>query len=141
MTEIIAWSLFTVLAAISALHAVWATGRTWPVADKSQFVKTFVGIEGAEKFPGPVLTGVVVLLIAVAALLTLWAAELLQLPLPSSLKPIVLWALFAVFFLRGISTYALPNLPRAQPFKSLDRRYYAPLCLLIAAAYLQIIWQ
>ncbi len=44
-------------------------------------------------------------------------------------------ALVLVFGLRGLAPYVTPifNYARQTPFFVLNRRYYAPLCLLIAA--------
>ena len=138
MTELIAWAVFLILSTIAALHYLWASGSTWPVATQEQFVRSFIGVQSAKTMPGKRLTVLVATLILAAAASAPWGAALITLPLPSWSKPILLWALFAVFLLRGLSTYGLPNLPRAEPFKTLDRRYFAPLCLVLAAGFLNI---
>lgn len=138
MIDLIAWLLFVVLLGVSALHFLWASGSTWPVKDPQQFGRTVAGVDSDKATPGMALTALVAILILAAAVLPLWAINTLSLPLPEWCRPASLWVLFAVFFLRGISTYALPNLPRAEPFKTLDRRYFAPLCLVLAAGYLSI---
>lgn len=139
MIALIAWLLFVVLVGVSALHFLWASGSTWPVKDPQQFARTLAGIDSDRATPGMALTALVAMLILAAAVLPLWTISTISLPLPEWCRATSMWVLFAVFFLRGISTYALPNLPRAQPFKSLDRRYFAPLCLVLAAGYLSLV--
>ena len=136
MTEPIAYSVFGVLALVAAVHYFWATGSTWPVATRDEFVRTFVGLDESKSMPGKVLTMLVATLILLAGALALWGTGLINLPLPDWSKPHLLWAMFAVFLARGLLTYVLPKLPRAEPFKTLDRRYYAPLCLALPAGYL-----
>lgn len=136
MIEVIASSVFALLTAIAVMHFVWASGSTWPVANQQIFMQTFVGVDGDKPMPGAWLTSIVALLILFAGVLALWSAGLISLPLPEWCRATANWVLFSVFFLRGASTYALPNLPRTEPFRSLDRRYFAPLCLALAAGYL-----
>lgn len=140
--EIVAWLVFVVLFLVAALHFLWATGSTWPVKTPSDFAPTFIGVDADKGVPGKGLTVVVATLILAAAILPLWSTDIIALPLPLPLphwcKPSSTWVLFSVFLLRGISTYGLPNLPRAEPFRTLDRLYFAPLCLILAACYLSI---
>ncbi len=138
MIDLIPWILLTALSLIAALHLLWATGSTWPLDDPAQFARTFVGIESDRATPGAAITTAVALLIFAAGVLPVWVAGHISLPLPSWCGPVSMWVLVAVFGLRGLSTYALPNLPRAEPFKSLDRRYFAPLCLLLGAGFLSL---
>ncbi|WP_028467849.1 DUF3995 domain-containing protein [Neptunomonas japonica] len=139
MILFIAWLVFIVLAGVSALHFLWASGSTWPVKDPKQFARTVAGVDSGKASPGMGLTALVALLILAAAVLPLWVINVISLPLPEWCRLTSMWVLFAVFFLRGLSSYALPNLPRTQPFKSLDRHYFAPLCLMLAAGYLSIV--
>ena len=138
MINFIAWFLFVVLSLVASLHFFWATGRTWPVKDPKEFARTIAGIDSDKGMPGMGLTALVASLIFAAAVLPLWTTNVISLPLPEWCRLTSMWVLFSIFFLRGISTYALPNLPRAEPFKTLDRLYFAPLCLLLAAGYLCI---
>lgn len=138
MINTIAWLLFAVLSAIAALHLLWASGSTWPVANREQFARTLIGIDTDYETLSAGLCTAVALLIFAAALLPLWNIGSISLPLPNWCKQSAPWVLLAVFALRGLSTYILPNLPRCEPFRTLDRRYFAPLCLLLAAGYLLI---
>ncbi len=138
MIDIIAWLLFIVLSLVAALHFLWASGSTWPVKDPKDFARTVAGVDSDKGIPGVGLTALVALLILAAAVLPLWTTHFIALPLPEWCRPTSMWVLFSVFFLRGASTWALPNLPRAEPFRTLDRLYFAPLCLLLAAGYLGI---
>lgn len=136
MTEIIAWALFVCLSAIAALHLLWATGSTWPLRDEREFARTLIGVDAERGLPGPALTALVAALIAAAGLCALWVAQLLAPPLPGAWRDASPRVLTAVFLLRGLSTYALPKLPRTEPFRRLDRAYFAPLCLLLGGGFL-----
>ncbi len=133
-----AWLLFITLSAITALHLLWASGSTWPVADRDQFAPTFVGLKAGTRPPNALMCLIVAGLIFAAGLLPLWLVGSVDLPLPAWCKQAAPWVLFAVFALRGLSAYALPNLPRAEPFRTLDRHYFSPLCLILAAGHLAI---
>lgn len=139
MIEIIACLMFVTLSLVAALHLVWASGSTWPVANREQFARNFIGTDSGDHTPCKALCAQVALLIFAGALLPLWTTDIITSPLPAWSRPLSMWVLFTVFALRGLSAYALPNLPRAEPFRTLDRRYYSPLCLLLAAGYLAII--
>lgn len=135
MNPLIAWLLFFILALVAALHFLWASGSTWPVANRDEFVRSFIGSDSPNAMPGALLTSVVACLILVASVVPLWRANIVSLPLPEWALTIGMWALFGIFLLRGLSTYALPMLSRTEPFRRLDRHYYAPLCLIIAVGF------
>ncbi|MFZ1815261.1 MAG: DUF3995 domain-containing protein [Rhizobiaceae bacterium] len=66
----------------------------------------------------------------------MWLA-LIPYTLPQGLVWLGMIALGAVFLLRGVIGYMPPFRARfsAQPFATLDKRFYSPLCLVIGAAY------
>jgi len=61
---------------------------------------------------------------------------------PEGLSALIIYGgyvtLMLVFGLRGLAPYLTPafNYARATPFYALNRKYYAPLCLLIAAGFI-----
>ena len=56
-----------------------------------------------------------------------------------SVRSVGLWALVVVFAGRGFATYLPTPLAQAvEPFRTLDRRFYAPLCLSLGIGYLLI---
>ena len=134
MIAFLAWSLFAVLVAIAALHLYWAAGGMWPAHDEHGLARMVVGAAN-EAMPPKALTIVVALVIATAAFVPLWVAGLLSLPfdgaLPSWARTTVCFAGGLVFGLRG-SVGLTPQWARLlpkEPFASLNRRFYSPLCI------------
>lgn len=94
-----------------------------------------VGVPEGRPMPPPWLT-----LAVAAAILALGVAALWGAGGVSGFRAYPMLAIAAVFALRGVATY-LPFGPlqaSVQPFRRLDRRYFAPLCLLLAAGYLML---
>jgi len=125
---------FVVLFCVSGLHAYWAFGGRWPGEDDVSLARTVVG---TREMPSASLTLVVAALVLLASLLPLVKIA----PVPSILPPVLtqtgLALLTAVFGLRGLVTYTLIWRRKAfeEPFATLDRRYFGPLCILLGMAF------
>ncbi len=134
---LIALSISIILFAIALLHIAWAFGIVWPAKDEQTLINTVIGAPGMSKMPGSGLTLVVAVGIASAAVFALSGAGLLTLPLPAWMQSAGLIVPAIVFGLRGISSYLTigPLSARTQPFARLDRRLYAPLCLLLCLGF------
>ncbi|NNG03837.1 MAG: DUF3995 domain-containing protein [Inquilinus sp.] len=142
MTEIVARGLTAVLSIIALIHLYWGLGGIWPARDERQLASVVLGLPNATKLPDAKATLLVAAALAVAAVLPLFVAGILAPPLP---RPLIMFggiAVAMVFWIRGIAAY----LPRfrakfsAEPFATLDRRVYGPLCLLICAGYFTVIF-
>ena len=143
MSAAIAVVLALLLAAIAGLHAYWGRGGLWPAATEDELIATVIGNARAKRMPSPALCLLVALAIAVIAI---WPLLLAQTPGTATLRPLLQFggfAIMAVFLLRGIAGYlpAWRRLHPREPFASYDRRYYSPLCLLIAAGYAVLLLQ
>jgi len=125
---------FVVLFCVSVLHAYWAFGGRWPGEDDVSLARTVVGTNA---MPSSSLTLVVAVLILFASLLPLVKVGLAPIALPAVLTQTGLALLAAVFGLRGLVTYTSIWRRRgaAEPFVTLDRRYFGPLCILLGAAF------
>ncbi|KRE17194.1 hypothetical protein ASE66_30290 [Bosea sp. Root483D1] len=139
----VAVALALLLSAIAGLHAYWGRGGLWPAASEPELIATVIGNAGAKRMPSPGLCLLVALAIAVTAI---WPLLLTQVPGTASLRPLLRlggFAIMAVFLLRGIAGFlpAWRRLHPREPFASYDRRYYSPLCLLIAAGYAALLLQ
>ena len=126
--------LSLVLAAVAVLHAYWGAGGLWPAADQRALVGIVVGDPRLKRMPPPALCMVVAAAIATTAL---WPLLLVGSSSPHVLIKVVGYAIMAVFLLRGIAGFvpAWQRKHALEPFASLDRRYYSPLCLALAAGY------
>jgi hypothetical protein len=121
------------LFALAALHALWATGSSWPVKDRAALAELMAGRAGGSVPPAAAC-------LTVAALLT--SASLLvggrprRLP---ALRRAGARAVAGVLGVRGVlgiagRTDLVSGGSTAPRFRRLDRRYYSPLCLVLAAS-------
>lgn len=143
MTAVFAFALALLLSAIAGLHAYWGRGGLWPASSEDELVATVIGNARARRMPSPGLSLLVALAIAVTAI---WPLLLEQMPGVAATRPFILLgglAIMAVFLLRGVAGFlpAWRRLHPREPFASYDRRYYSPLCLLIAAGYAVLLLQ
>ena len=137
----VAYAIFGVLTITALLHAGWAFGMIWPGRDQQSLIDTVIGQPGMTQMPSTALTLAVASAIFAAGLCAPWALGLIVLPLPDWMKSLSPYVLAFIFIARGLSTYVLngPLGTSVEPFRTLDRRYFAPLCLLLGAGFVAII--
>lgn len=131
--SVIAVILTAVLTAIAALHLMWAIGFWTPIRDEERLAKTVVGARGVTRMPGAIPCSLVALALAFAAVLPHQAGF----PGRGILMPVIA----LVFLARGAAAYvpAWRALAPEEPFASLDRTIYGPLCAVIGVGYLILI--
>ncbi len=122
----------TGLLAIGALHVVWATGSPWPMRDRRLLTDAVVGSEGDRPPPPSACLTVAGLLGTAAALV---AGRPRSAP---GLSRVGAGAVVAVLTARGAlglagRTDVVSPGSSSERFRRLDRRYYSPLCLGLAA--------
>ncbi len=128
--------VFIPLLAVSMVHMAWAFGATYPVKDEKMLARTVAGFKDIEKMP-PRLASFAVSLLALGA--GIWGLALTD---PST--SIILTAggiLLALAFLgRGIIGYTRRwrELTPEEPFATLDKKIYSPLCLFLGAGFLTL---
>ena len=134
---LVAFTLVLVLVLLAVLHAYWGLGGRWPGHDDASLVEHVVGRTAGMRAPSPLAcSGVAFALIAAAGLVGLhsyrvptgWAEVLVALSY---------WCAALVFLIRGIAGFVPSAFRYAEgtPFYTLNRTYYGPLCLLIAAGF------
>lgn len=143
MSAVIAVALALLLIAVAGLHAYWGRGGLWPAASEEELIATVIGNAQARRMPSPGLCLLVALAIGVTAI---WPLLLVQAPGMVGVQVLIRLvglAILAVFLLRGVAGFlpAWRRLHPREPFASYDRRYYSPLCLLIAAGYAVLLLQ
>lgn len=122
---------FTGLAALSALHVIWSTGRPWPAKNSKQLAEAVVG--QAIEMPAAAPTAVVA---AGAAAASVLASGLLG---DGRIQRNGLRVIGSVMLLRaalggGVALAALKLPPAGEKFRSLDRRYYRPFAAVLGVA-------
>src|SRR5215207_5517927 len=120
------------LAAVAALHVIWATGSPWPLADAGELADVVGGRVGGADPPSPAQCLAVAGLLGTAA--TLVAGRPARAPLlrrSGAAGVVAVLATRGALGLAGRTDLAVPTATSPR-FRRLDRRAYAPLCLALA---------
>jgi hypothetical protein len=129
----LAIAIIAVMLAIGALHLYWGFGGLWPGRDATDLVARVAGWK-ARAAPSLAACAPVTAALCGAAWIVAVQAGAPRWFIPSVLWTIGFWVVFAVFLLRGLAAYTPAfNYARGTPFYDLNRRYYGPLCVAIAA--------
>jgi hypothetical protein len=132
--------LIVVLVALAALHAWWGVGGRWPGHDERSLVELVIGRTRSMRMPSLVRCLLVASALFAAAGLVAVKSKVIAVDFGTAGEVLVqvgFWIAGAVFALRGLAGYIRPVFAYADgtPFASLNRRFYSPLCLLIAAGF------
>lgn len=141
MAPLLGTLLAIVLGCLGLLHFIWAAGMSFPFPNEQSLARSVVGRRGITRLPSRAAVaflGVLLLAAAGAAIFMGHYATSIT-PLKFLMVPVGLF-MAAVFLLRGL-VGVLPAFERAapeQPYLSLNRRLYSPLCALIGAGFLAL---
>ncbi len=129
---------FIPLLVVALAHLLWAFGATWPITSETLLAQTVVGRPGITRMPNRLLTLLIGLLTFAAGMIALALADHDSGGATLSALGVVL---AAVFIARGIAGYTPGWRARypTEPFATLDRRNYSPLCLWIGAGFLILV--
>lgn len=134
----IASLIFIPLLAVSLAHFLWSLGKTWPIRDERLLAKTVVGRPGIEKMPPRILSFMVAVAVLAAGIVALSLAD----PEAGGWWLDGLGVLIGLVFLaRGVVGY-LPfwaALTPEEPFRTLDRKNYSPLCLILGIGFITMV--
>ncbi len=141
MIMLLAIVLWAVLAAIAVLHTTWGLGSPWPCESEKSLVRTVGGTPDAKRMYPPSACFTVAAMLAGVSTWPLFAAGLLTAAWPSWLTRLAGAVIAVVFVARGIAGYvpAWRRLHSAEPFATLDRSVYAPLCFMLGAGVITIL--
>lgn len=138
--SIIAFAIFIVLSSIAVLHVAWGFGVRWPCKTEAELVATVVGYTRST-MPPPRQCYIAAFAIYIPGAIALMLAGLIDASVPSSLVWLAGAGAAAVFAGRGVAGY-LPiwraRFPR-EPFATYDRKYYSPLCLVLATGFVVLL--
>lgn len=138
MNMIVGSLTFVPLLMIALVHFVWALGGTWPIRNETLLAQTVIGTPGVTQMPHRLLSLAVSLLVLTAGVVALALADHDS----GSWWLTGLGALLAVVFLaRGVLGYTAGWRTRfpTEPFATLDRRNYSPLCLWIGTGFVILV--
>lgn len=129
-------ALALILLAVGILHFLWGLRIFWPLGDEKALARAAVGARDVVAMPPSYQSHLVALALIVAAADALFLSGV-ESALPTWLVLLVGCGFCLVFVLRGVAGYvpAWARLTPEQPFRTLDKRYYSPLCLMLGAAF------
>lgn len=139
MAQLVSTLLAIPLAAASLLYFLWAAGVNLPFANEQALARSIIGRRGITRVPSRrtfAYLGVLLLAAAAAAFFLGGFSE--QVPRSKPFLAPVGLLLALVFLGRGIAGI-LPAFERAapeQPYLTLNRRIYSPLCALAGLGFL-----
>lgn len=127
------------LLGLAGLHVYWGVGGLWPARTRAELGPMVVGTSATGSMPNLSACLVVAGLLITAAGLVLAAG----LGVEGRVVRVGAAGVAAVLGLRGVGGFCDGRLrpgTRGQPFYRLNRRVYSPLCLLLAAAIVAVLW-
>lgn len=138
MNMLVASLTFVPLLMVAVAHLMWALGKTWPIRNETLLAQTVVGRPGITKMPNRGLSLIVSLLILSIGLVALSLADKVS----GGIGLTLIGALFALIFIaRGVAAYTPAWRSRfpTEPFATLDRKNYAPLCFWIGVGFVTLV--
>lgn len=135
----LAWAMSATLGVIALFHALWGLGLPWPWGDRRSLAR---GAIGREAVPGPLSCFAVAAAVGAMALVPLAQTAIVIPPVPWPWVQAVALGCAAIFGVRGVAGYT-PAFARrfpGEPFKTLNRLVYSPLCLALGAGFVALRW-
>ncbi|PPJ45813.1 DUF3995 domain-containing protein [Rhizobium sp. KAs_5_22] len=129
--------LAVVLLAIAVLHLAWAAGSTFPATSEGDLARMVAGFADRDHMPPRPASALVAGALGVVAYVALALGSVCGWPFWTWSLPAAGVVVAFVFLARGVAAYvpAWRALVPQEPFASLDRRYYGPLCLVIGVGF------
>ena len=137
MSSAIAALMFVPLLAVAIAHLLWALGGSWPIRDPSILARTVVGAEGVERVPRLAAFGVFVLTLVSGTLALALADDTAGGAALTGLG-VLLAALYAARGIVGYTAWWRERTP-GEPYRTLDRRNYSPLCLALGVGFVVLV--
>jgi hypothetical protein len=141
LAELTGYILAAILGVSGLFYVGWAAGLSFPFANEQALARSVIGRRGITRVPSRrafLYVGVLLFAAATAAFLLGGFGEAVPESKPF-LAPVGL-LLALIFLVRGVAG-VLPAFERAapeQPFLTLNRRLYSPLCVLAGTAFLYL---
>lgn len=130
----LALALVIVMLTLAGLHFYWGHGGRWPGTDEPSLVAKIIGRTKDGRMPSTAMCLLVSLAFVAAAYVIAADRGGYTFGAPMPVVNIAYFLLVLVFIVRGVAAYIPGAFAYAQgtEFYVLNRRYYAPFCLLIA---------
>ena len=137
MSMFVAALIFVVMLAVAIAHLMWAIGSPWPIRDPALLAKTVIGRPGVTRVPRFASLVIAILVLAAGVL----ALSLADHDAGRWWLTLIGVALAAIFLGRGALGYTEGWRARfsEEPFATLDRKNYSPLCLALGVGFLLLV--
>jgi hypothetical protein len=134
MSVVIAYFTFLPLLMVSFAHLLWALGTTWPIQSEALLAQTVIGTRGVTRMPNRLLTLLVAIALFAMTLVAMGLADKADGGLTRTLLGVALAVIFLGRGILGYTSFWRERFP-TEPFATLDRKNYSPLCLWIGAGF------
>jgi hypothetical protein len=138
MNMLIGALTFVPLLTVAVAHLLWSLGVTWPIRSEQLLAQTVRGAPGVTKMPPRLVSLIVAVLTLMAGIVALSLADHDS----GGIVLTLLGAVLAIIFIaRGVIGYTAGWRARfpTEPFATLDRKNYSPLCLWIGVGFLILV--
>jgi glycerol uptake facilitator-like aquaporin len=126
------------LLAISLAHLLWSVGARWPIRDEKLLARAVIGSPGVQRMPPKIFSLGIGTSVLVACVLALSLADHEGGGVTLTLVGVLLAAIFLARGIIGYTDWWKQRTPE-EPFRTLDRKNYSPLCLGIGAIFLVLV--
>jgi hypothetical protein len=121
-----------VLLGLAGLHALWASGSSWPAEDRAELADRMAGRAGGSVPSPAACLGVATVLASASALVAGRPRRLPRVRRAGTIGVAVVLGVRGACGMAGRTDLVSPG-STSPRFRRLDRRYYSPLCLSLAA--------
>ena len=138
MNMVVGSLTFVPLLMVAFAHFLWSLGRTWPIRNEVLLAQSVVGTPGITQMPSRWLTLLVSIMLLAAGIVALALADHTS---GGAWLTALGIGLAALFIGRGVLGYTPAWRERfpTEPFATLDRKNYSPLCFWIGAGFLILV--
>ncbi|MEP4052252.1 MAG: DUF3995 domain-containing protein [Litorimonas sp.] len=132
-----------ILLLIALLHFLWGVNVTWPAKDEASLARAVVGAKGITQMPNFWACSFVTVALLIGTMIVLTLGGAVQMAsLPMWIFQILGAGFALVLLARGIVGFSpfWAGLTPEEPFRTLNRLYYSPLCLALGLSVVILIW-
>jgi len=122
---------------IAFIHCLWGIDIYWPAKDEASLASAVVGAQGLSQMPNLAACLFVAAALVIGTIIVLRLGGVIELKrLPIWLFHLAGFGLAAVFLARGIVGFTAfwVEMTPEEPFRTLNRKFYSPLCIALGVA-------
>lgn len=133
-----------ILLLIALLHFLWGINFYWPAKDEAALARAVVGAKGITQMPNFWACSFVTVALMIGSLIVLTLGDLVRVAFLPLWVFQILGAGFAfVLLTRGIVGFTpfWASITPDEPFRTLNRLYYSPLCVALGMSVITLVWK